>query len=88
MNYENVSCYELHQLHTIECILWVHHILTVFTVFCHWDPHWDPCIFASIPADPASFFGARIRIPPKLGAGVMIPAGWQAIATPGWYIQF
>ena len=27
MNYENISCYELHQLHAIECILWACHIL-------------------------------------------------------------
>ena len=75
MNYENVSRYELHRLHAIECILWVRRILAVFIVFRRWDPRWDPCIFASIPADPAGFFGARIRIPPKLGAGIMIPAG-------------
>ena len=75
MNCRNASCYELHQLHAIECILCVHHILAVFTVFHHWDPHWDPCIYASIQADPTSFFGARIWIPPKLGAGIMIPAG-------------
>ena len=47
----------------------------VFTVFRRWDPRWDPCVFAPIPADPAGFFGAGIRIPPKLGAGIMIPAG-------------
>ena len=47
----------------------------VFTVFCRWDPCWDPCVFAPIPADPAGFLGAGIRIPPKLGAVTMIPAG-------------
>ena len=51
-------------------------ILTVFTVFCHWDLCWDPCIFASILADPAGLFGTKIQIPLKLGAGIMIPAGW------------
>ena len=27
----------------------------VFTVFGRWDPRWDPCVFAPIPADPAGF---------------------------------
>ena len=85
MNYENVSRYELHGLHAIECILWVRRILAVFTVFRRWDPRWDPCVLPLIRADPGTFPVAGIWIRANFGAGIRshLPAGPPGALLPG-----
>ena len=45
MNYENVSCYELHRLHTIECILWVHVLHPAPTSIPHCTCHRSPFMY-------------------------------------------
>ena len=49
----------------------------VLTVFCRWDPRWDPCVLPLIRADPGTFPVAGIWIRANSGAGIRshLPAG-------------